>query len=71
MTLEEVLKLTYWWCRDVEQETMRFEVNLSGNRVVDWDSFFREICEVNYFKSREKIGGPGIRVQIDESKFGK
>ena len=22
LTLEEILKLTYWWCRDVAQETM-------------------------------------------------
>ena len=71
LTLEEVLKLTYWWCRDVKQETMRFEVDVSGNTVVDWDRFCREICELNYFECREKIGGPGVRVQIDESKFGK
>ena len=24
LTLEEILKLTYWWCRDVQQETMRW-----------------------------------------------
>ena len=34
LTLEEILKLTYWWCRDVSQETMRFEVDVSGNTVV-------------------------------------
>ncbi len=67
LTLEEILKLTYWWCRDVAQETMRFEGD-----VVDWDSFCREICEVNYLECEEKIGGPVKRVQIDdESKFSK
>ncbi|XP_028412951.1 uncharacterized protein LOC114535832 [Dendronephthya gigantea] len=71
LTLEEILKLKYWWCRDVVQETMRFETDVSGNTVVDWDSFCREICEVNYLECEEKIGGPGKRVQIDESKFGK
>ena len=50
---------------------MRFEVDVSGNTVVDWDSFCREICEVNYLECEEKIGGHGKRVQIDESKFGK
>ena len=50
---------------------MRFEVDVSGNTVVDWDSFCREVCEVNYEECEEKIGGPGKRVQIDESKFGK
>jgi transposase-like protein len=71
LTLEEIMKLTYWWCRGVEQETMRFEVDVSGNTVVDWDSFCREICEVNYLECKEKVGGPDKRVQIDESKFGK
>ena len=71
LTLEEILKLTYWWCRGVEQEMTRFEVDVSGNTVVDWDSFCREICEVNYLECEEKIGGPNKRVQIDESKFGK
>ena len=55
LTLEEILKLTCWWCRDVQQETMRFEVDVSGNTVVDWDSFCREVCEVNYLECEEKI----------------
>ena len=50
---------------------MRFEVDVSGNTVVDWDSFCREVCKVNYLECEEKIGGPGKRVQMDESKFGK
>ena len=33
--------------------------------------FFRELCEVALFDGREKIGGPGIFVQIDKSKIGK
>ena len=31
----------------------------------------REVCEVALFERREKIGGPGKLVQIDESKIGK
>ena len=50
---------------------MRFEVDVSGNTVVDWDSFCRERWEVNYLECEKKIGGPGKRVQIDERKFGK
>ena len=71
LTLEEILKLTYWWCRDVDQETMRYEVDVGSHTAVDWDSFCREVCEVNYLECDEKIGGEGKRVQIDESKFGK
>lgn len=33
--------------------------------------FCRECCDVIVTKRREKVGGVGIRVQIDESKIGK
>ena len=35
MTIEEILKLTYWWCRDVKQEQIRRELNLASNTAVD------------------------------------
>lgn len=38
---------------------------------VDWASFCREVCEVTVMNESERIGGPGIVVQIDESKFAK
>ena len=33
--------------------------------------FCRELCEVFLFEKREKLGGPGKFVEIDESKIGK
>ena len=71
MTMEEILKFTYWWCRDLKQEQIRHELNLVSNTAVDWDSFCRETCEVTLLEREEKIGGPGKIVQIDESKFGR
>ncbi|CAB4040103.1 Hypothetical predicted protein, partial [Paramuricea clavata] len=71
MTLEEVLKFTYWWCRDVRQEEIRHELNIATHTAVDWDSFCRETCEVTLMEREHPIGGPGKIVQIDESKFGK
>ena len=71
LTLVEIVKLTYWWCRGVSQEEIRHEVNLSEHTAVDWDSFCRETCEVTLLEREDKIGGPGKTVQIDESKFGK
>jgi hypothetical protein len=67
MTLEEVLKFTYWWFRDV----IRHELNIAAHTAVDWDSFCRETCEVTLMEREHPIGGPGKIVQIDESKFGK
>lgn len=71
MTLEEILKFTYWWCQDLDQAQIRHELGLATNTGVDWDNFCREVCEVTLFENSVKIGGQGKVVQIDESKFGK
>ena len=71
MTIDEILKIMYWWCCDVKQEQIHHKLNLASNTAVDWDSFCRETCEVMLLERKEKIGGLGKIVQIDESKFGK
>ena len=71
LSLEEIVKLTYWWCRGLEQDVIRHGVNISEHTAVDWDSFCRQTCEVTLLEKEEKIGGPAKTVQIDESKFGK
>ena len=71
MTLEEILKLTYWWCQDLDQAQIKHELALAEGTGVDWDSFCREVCEITLLENGEKLGGEGKIVQIDESKFGK
>ncbi|XP_044185087.1 uncharacterized protein LOC114960844 [Acropora millepora] len=71
MTLEEVMKFTYWWCQDLDQWQIKKQLGIGSHAAVDWDMFCREVCEVTLFEKREKIGGPGKLVQIDESKIGK
>lgn len=49
-------------------------LGLASQTVTDWNQFLSEFVEVVYTDSRRsggKIGGPGIVVHIDESKFGK
>ena len=38
---------------------------------VDWYNFIRDVCAQYFVDNPCKIGGPGIDVEIDESKFGK
>ncbi|KAL9952487.1 hypothetical protein ACROYT_G039751 [Oculina patagonica] len=71
MTLEEIVKLTYWWCQDLDQSQIKHELGLAESTGVDWDSFCREVCEITMFENSEKLGGEGKFMQIDESKFGK
>ena len=48
------------------------ELQLCSQTVVDWPSFCREVC-IDYAErhSKQKLGGVGFTVEIDESKFGK
>ena len=38
---------------------------------MEWTHFFRECCLTVLLDNSEKIGGNGVEVEIDESKFGK
>lgn len=71
MTLEEILKYSYWWTQELDQAQIRHELGLATHTGVDWDSFCREVCEISLMEDSESIGGEGKVVQIDESKFGK
>lgn len=42
-----------------------------ANFNIDWYNFCREVSEDVVINNSEKIGGFGITVEIDESKFGK
>ena len=46
-------------------------MGIADHTSVDWFNFHREVCEEIVMKRSLPIGGPGKRVQIDESKFGK
>ena len=71
LTIEEVLKFTYWWCQDLNQLQIKQQLQLGSHTTVDWDMFCQGVCEVALFDGREKIGRPGKFVQIDESQIGK
>ena len=71
MTLEEILKFTYWWTQGLNQDQIKKQLRINANMAVDWDMFCRETCEVTIENKSEKIGGPGKFVEIDESKVGK
>ncbi|XP_074655648.1 uncharacterized protein LOC141909161 [Tubulanus polymorphus] len=71
LTIAEILEITYWLSRGVQQTVIQTEMGLSSKTIVDWASFFREVCELVVFYNCKAIGGPGKVVVIDESKFGK
>lgn len=50
------------------QEEMEIKSNHTGT---DWNSFAREVVIYGSFQSNLTIGGPGLTVEIDETKLGK
>ena len=53
------------------QKLIMEELNINSNTFVDWSSFCREVCMEWAAQNSQKLGGPGIIVEIDEAKFGK
>ena len=72
LTLEQILYHTYFWVYKCNQEFVIHELGISERTIVDWYNFAREVCDTILQKTENNIiGGPGIVVEIDESKFGK
>ncbi|KFM59040.1 hypothetical protein X975_26845, partial [Stegodyphus mimosarum] len=47
------------------------EVKVHEHAVVDWFMFCREVCMTTVINDSVPIGGKGVIVEVDESKFGK
>lgn len=71
LTLEEIILILYCWGNNYTNEQIQHEVNCSNNTISAWCSFLRDSCISNMLDYSEAIGGPGIHVEIDESKFGR
>ena len=71
LTLEEIIKFTYWWFEGLTQEEIKKQLYINPKTAVDWDMFCRETCEVTIQRNSEKLGSEGKVVQFDESMVGK
>jgi hypothetical protein len=71
LTLEQILCITYFWIYKVDQEFVKHELSISNQTIVDWYNYCHEVCVSILEKASELIGGQGVVVEIDESKFGK
>ena len=71
MSIEEILKYTYWWSLGVEQDVIISQLKLSSKTTVDWSMFCRETCLEIMTQQNIQLGGKDKIVEIDESKIGK
>ena len=51
--------------------TCYISLQISNKTSIDWYNFVRDICAQYFIDHPCVIGGPGIEVEIDKSKFGK
>ena len=69
--LQQILELVYLWSQSFSVDEIVHELQISNKTVIEWVHFFRECCFTTMMESSEKIGGNGIEIEVDESKFGK
>jgi hypothetical protein len=56
--------------KQIDSYTMHL-LQISQKTAVDWYNFIRHVCAEHFQRNPVVIGGPGIEVEIDESKFGR
>ena len=69
--LETVVELIYLWAQGFTLQEILHELKLSKRTIIEWSAFFRDTCLTTMLEYSEAIGGEGVEVEIDESKFGK
>lgn len=66
------LDLVYLWLVGNKASQIKTTLGVSNRTVTDWSNYLRETVTADLlYNTDTMIGGPGIIVEIDESKFGK
>ncbi|XP_023239048.1 uncharacterized protein LOC111637718 [Centruroides sculpturatus] len=64
-----IFSLLVW--KPPRQATLHRFLGLSKRTIVDWYSFYREVCVHDVSSQTEKLGGEGRVVEVDEAKIGR
>ena len=67
----KILRIAYFWLSGCSHSTIEKMTNHSSATISNYLSIFRKSIAISVEDTHEPIGGPGIIVEIDESKFGK
>ena len=74
LSIIQAYNLMYSFANQESYEVAMRESECASETVSDWFSYCRELIVWQHMRreqDRGKIGGPGVVVRIDESKFGK
>ena len=71
LPLQIVIELLYLWSNGFDNSDIQNELQISNKTIIEWTYYFREAVTTSLMETSEQIGGNGVEVEIDESKFGK
>ena len=72
LTFTSLLQFVYLWCEDIQSHAiMEKQLKWTPATVVDLKNYKMNICVEEFIDDPESLGGPGVIVEIDESKFGR
>jgi hypothetical protein len=76
LSLKTLLKFIYFLCVgggrlryiDIRHELRQAgQLDMSRMAMVDWSNFLRDVCQTEMLTQRQRIGGVGHIVEVDES----
>src|SRR5215469_18428969 len=67
LSYDVFIKFVYCFVNELRIIDVRYMLGLAQGTIVDYYNFFREVCFIDLLKKKEKIGGVGKTVEIDES----
>ena len=65
------MKLAYFWLGKCSHEQLVAFTGISPRTITAFSSYFRQLVSSSLDTDDTIIGGDGIVVEVDESKFGK
>jgi len=71
LPVNEIMELGYYWLAGACHQFLMTVTGHSPNTITDYIKFYQELVYATFDDEDTMIGGPGIKVQVDESKYGK
>lgn len=71
LPLHQIIELAYHWLSNASVSTTIAQTGRASDTVCAYFKYFRELVADSLEETDFCIGGPGIVVELDESKFGK
>lgn len=66
-----LLKFLYFWLSGATSNQLKIYTGWSNDKVLAWTDYIQQLIATVVIDDGPQVGGPGIVVEIDESKFGK